>query len=65
MDLYELSRDNVVAIIGDNVSANKFLSVITKKPFIGCASHRFNLTVCNILRNEEKNITKFHAIIKK
>ena len=48
LDLYELSWDNVVAIIGDNVSTNKFLSNITNIPLIGCASNRFNLAVCGM-----------------
>ena len=49
LGLYGKSLDNVVAVIGDNVSTNQALADMCKKPLIGCASHRFNLAMKKIL----------------
>lgn len=42
---YNLSDDNMVALIGDNCSTNKALANLFGKPLVGCRSHRLNLGV--------------------
>ncbi len=58
LELFGLSWQNVAFLIGDNVSTNKSLSRITNIPFIGCASHRFNLAIRDILKTEQFIIDK-------
>ena len=55
---YGKSLDNVVAVIGDNVSTNKALADMCKTPLIGCASHRFNLAMKKFLDPFESLISK-------
>lgn len=40
---------NVIALIADNCSVNKSISNIREVPLLGCASHRFQLAVNEIL----------------
>ncbi|EGZ15692.1 hypothetical protein PHYSODRAFT_506404 [Phytophthora sojae] len=66
-----LSRYNkpwsaVKFMVGDNCSVNQ---CIGRKegaiPFIGCASHRFNLAVKDFLKTEDELIAKVHALMTK
>jgi len=45
MALYNLTKDNIICVIGDNCSANQSISRRWEIPLVGCASHRFNLAV--------------------
>ncbi len=49
-DLFECSFEEwCVFWIGDNVSTNKRVSNITRKPHVGCSSHKLNLEVKDML----------------
>ena len=43
--LYGLSKDKLVCMIGDNCSVNQAISRKWRIPLVGCASHRFNLSM--------------------
>ncbi|KAG7361937.1 hypothetical protein IV203_025603 [Nitzschia inconspicua] len=45
LELYNLDKEKVVCIIGDNCNTNKAISRRWGIPLVGCASHRFNLAV--------------------
>jgi len=45
LELYQIPKDNVACIIGDNCSTNKAISTRWNIPMVGCASHRLNLAV--------------------
>ncbi|EGZ26798.1 hypothetical protein PHYSODRAFT_255233 [Phytophthora sojae] len=52
--------------VGDNCSVNQCIG--RKKgviPFIGCASHRFNLAVKDFLKTEDELIAKVHTLMTK
>ena len=52
LELYGKSVENVLFIVGDNASVNMSLAEKMGVPFIGCASHRLNLAVNQILKSE-------------
>ena len=45
LDLYGLSKESLVCMIGDNSSVNCAISRKWKIPLVGCALHRFNLAM--------------------
>jgi hypothetical protein len=46
--------DNIVCLVGDNCSVNQCMARILDVSPIGCASHKFNLAVCQwILQQAE------------
>ncbi|ETV82390.1 hypothetical protein H257_05042 [Aphanomyces astaci] len=49
LGVYAKDRGNVVALIGDNCSTNRAFARTADAPMIGCASHRFNLFVGDVL----------------
>ncbi|ETO86284.1 hypothetical protein F444_00163 [Phytophthora nicotianae P1976] len=52
-------------MIGDNCSVNQAIGrKLDVLPFIGCASHRFQLAVNDVLANEETLLAKIHALMK-
>ena len=51
--IYGKPWDNVVCLVGDNVSTNKSLARRLGLPFVGCRSHRFNLAVKDVLQGDE------------
>ena len=65
MELFGKSLDDITCLIGDNCSFNNSISLITDIPMIGCASHRFNLAVCDILGHESEIIEKIHQLMVK
>lgn len=65
LELFGYSFENVVALIGDNCNTNKSIANKLSLPLIGCASHRFNLAVQDILSEHETLLFKVHALMKK
>lgn len=65
LELYGKTWSNVIALVGDNVSVNKSISNKTGKPLIGCASHRYNLAVRDIIDGDIDLIDKIAAIMVK
>jgi hypothetical protein len=66
-----LSRYNkpwsaVKFLTGDNCSVNQYIGRKEGAiPFIGCASHRFNLAVKDFMKTEDELISKVHALMSK
>lgn len=63
LELYGKNWSNVVALVGDNCAVNKSLSTKARVPFIGCASHRFNLAVKDILKEHEEFINRVQRVM--
>ena len=53
LGIYEKDIGDVAAIIGDNCATNPALARLAGLPFIGCASHRFNLAVGDVARDQD------------
>jgi hypothetical protein len=45
LGIFDKSLENVFCLVGDNCSTNTHLADLCGLPFVGCASHRFNLEV--------------------
>lgn len=65
LELFGKSLDNLSFIVADNASVNKSLSDLLNVPFIGCASHRFNLAVNQHLEQYESVIEVVHKLMIK
>ena len=62
---YGKSLSNVTCIIGDNCSVNKSMSTKLGLPVIGCASHRFNLAVSDIISGDQKIVYQAQELMFK
>ena len=51
---YGLRLDNCVALVGDHASVNTKMSKLLKIPLIGCWSHRLNLGVKEVFKNDKE-----------
>ncbi|KAE9303034.1 hypothetical protein PF008_g22328 [Phytophthora fragariae] len=63
---YDRPWQAVTFMVGDNCSVNQ--SIVRKVgavPFIGCASHRFNLAMKDYLAKEDALLEKIHALMKR
>lgn len=65
LNLFNKSWDNVVCIIADNCNLNKSIATAKELPFLGCASHRFNLAMTDILRNHEELLDRVNNLMCK
>lgn len=65
LSIYGKSIENVVAMVGDNENTNKAFARLAGCPFIGCASHRFNLAMKDIISEYRDEITKVNDLMKK
>ena len=65
LDLYGKSCENIVALIGDDISTNNSLSKLFEIPLVGCASRSFNLSVRNMLNVEQELWYKIHKVMSK
>ena len=64
LKIYGRDIENVVFIVVDYASVNKKLAQILDRPFIGCASHRFNLAVKKVLAPKEELFVKIQTLMK-
>ncbi len=62
---YGKSWSNVAALVGDNCSTNKLFAKKADCKLIGCASHRFNLAVKDIMSPYEDLLAKVNSLMKK
>jgi len=62
---YNKTLENVVCIIGDNMSTNVALAKISGVPLVGCASHRLNLEVSQYLKPWEGLLDRVHLLMVK
>ena len=65
LKLYHKSWENVVCLVGDNCNTNKALADLAHKPLLGCASHRFNLAVKDILEEYSDVTSCVYHMMKK
>lgn len=65
LSVYKKTLENVVAIIADNCDTNKALANLCLVPMIGCASHRYNLAVKDVLVEHSDLIDKINTIMGK
>ena len=65
LNVYHKTWENVVCLVGDNCNTNKALATIAKRPLVGCASHRFNLAVKDVLKDYHDVLSKINSIMKK
>jgi hypothetical protein len=54
-----------VCLIGDNCNTNKALATLARRPLVGCASHRFNLAVKDLLKEYSDLLNDINALMKK
>lgn len=65
LSIFQKTMVNVVALIGDNCSVNQSISAKLGIPLIGCASHRFQLAVQEILKDYEVVIGEVNSLMVK
>jgi hypothetical protein len=65
LELFGKSLQNLSFIVADNAAVNRSLSDLLNVPFVGCASHRFNLAVNRYLETYEPVIEKVHQLMTK
>ncbi|RHY05928.1 hypothetical protein DYB37_012316 [Aphanomyces astaci] len=65
LEVYGKNMSNVVALIGDNCSVNVAFARRCGLPLVGCASHRFNLFVNDILTDYEPLLEAVNDLMKK
>lgn len=70
LNMFRKFFQNVCVLIGDNCAtkislAKKVHDEFSQCYFIGCASHRFNLAVVNIILKYNTKIQKMNTLIKK
>jgi hypothetical protein len=63
LDLFEKKTENVLFLVGDNAPVNKSLSDLLGIPFIGCASHRFNLACKRYLIPYEETLQNINTLM--
>lgn len=54
---------NVFALIGDNCSVDQSISTKSRIPLIGCASHRFQLAVKDLLNGHEIILAQVQSLM--
>ncbi|RHY54374.1 hypothetical protein DYB34_008861 [Aphanomyces astaci] len=65
LELYGKTWDNVIALIGDNCSTNGAFARRAGVPLIGCASHRFNLFMSDVLADHANFIDQVNQLMTK
>ena len=64
LGLFNKNFSNLIFLVGDNAPVNKSLADLLGVPFIGCASHRFNLACKHYLDPFESALSKINDIMK-
>ena len=65
LELYGKSVDNLVALVGDNCYTYRALSSSMGVGFVGCAGHRYNLAMKDLLHPHKKILDKVRDIMSK
>lgn len=65
LEYYQSSFENVTAMTGDNCSTNLSFATKAQAKFVGCASHRFNLAVQDLIEESEAPLQKVNQLMKK
>jgi hypothetical protein len=61
--MYGKGLSNLVYLVGDNAPVNTCLADLLEVPFIGCASHRFNLACKTYLEEYEETLSKISRLM--
>jgi hypothetical protein len=56
-------KEDILFLVADNTNTNPATADLLDVPFIGCASHRFNLAVQKYLEQHQNVITNIHRIM--
>jgi hypothetical protein len=65
LELYGKTVSDVLFLVADNTNVNPATANILKCPFIGCASHRFNLAVKEYMGAHEEVLEDINCLMKK
>ncbi|ETL91008.1 hypothetical protein L917_10403 [Phytophthora nicotianae] len=65
LDTYEIHASQLCFYVCDHPSINVALANKTLVPMIGCASHRFNLAVQALMREDDDILDKVHDLMVK
>lgn len=65
MYVYGQTATEIGVLIGYKCAANQSVATKMDIPFVGCRSHRFNLPVCEILKENESIISDISSIMRK
>ena len=63
LELYGKGLSSLAYLVGDNAPVNTCLSDLLEVPFIGCASHRFNLACKKYLEEYEESLSKISRLM--
>jgi hypothetical protein len=63
LELYGKGLANLVYLVGDNAPVNTCLSDLLEVPFIGCASHRFDMACKKYLEDYEESLSKISCLM--
>ncbi|MEY3452260.1 MAG: hypothetical protein RL711_2088 [Bacteroidota bacterium] len=63
LELFGKSIENLLYLVADNAPVNTRLSDLLGIPFIGCASHRFNLACKKYLLTYEQELSKINSLM--
>lgn len=65
LDLFGKSIDSLKFLVADNAPVNTRLADLLGVPFVGCASHRFNLAVKRYIEDNEQSISMINSLMLK
>lgn len=65
LGVFNKSFDNFIALISDNCSSNQSIAIKFEKSLLGCASHRSQLSVLEIISEDEEVVRMAHTLMIK
>lgn len=65
LSVFKKDIGNVAALFGDNVSVNKSVATNLGLRFVGCAIHRFNLAVKDVISKNGDLVPLIHSMMSK
>lgn len=65
LKLFGKSWNNVTCITADNAAVNKAIADVAQCHFVGCASHRYNLAVNDVLQQHDSVIQRVMRLMRK
>jgi hypothetical protein len=65
LELFGKRLSNLIFLVGDNARVNTHLADLLNVPFIGCASHRFNLACQRYLEPFDVQLKKIRSLMVK
>jgi hypothetical protein len=64
VEAFDRTKESILFLVGDNTNTNPATATKLGVPFIGCASHRFNLAVQSYLDTYDEIITSINNLMK-